>query len=258
MQTISDILDEVPHILTVHDSVYDFLAYEGHTHIPFASIGKNWNRTLTVYSGGKLLNATGWKVGWAIAPREILVPIEVVHFPLFMGFNVPVQVAIAKCMAKLFEKGSATDQTGQPTELSYVENTRHVFMSSRDYLYKELKEIDVPWEPIISEGGYFLVLDIHKMRPLIPAKYFETHDYEDPALGPAVSKYRLSMPDGSIPTDFAFCRWLAVEHGVVVLPMSFFFPLGSKKVSDSFVRMGICKTRQNIEKTVERLKKLGK
>lgn len=42
MQTISSILDECPHVLTVHDSVYDFLTYDAHVHIPFASIGSNW------------------------------------------------------------------------------------------------------------------------------------------------------------------------------------------------------------------------
>jgi len=88
------------------------------------------------------------------------------------------------------------------------------------------------------------------MRSLIPAKYFETHDYEDPATGPAVGKYRFYMPDGCIPVDFAFCRWIAVEFGVVCMPISFFFPRGSSMILDSFVRMGICKTRENIEKTV--------
>jgi aspartate/methionine/tyrosine aminotransferase len=100
-------------------------------------------------------------------------------------------------------------------------------------------------------------LDVSKIRPLIPAKYFETHDYEDPATGPAVGKYRFYMPDGRIPVDFAFCRWIAVEFGVVCMPISFFFPRGSSMIQDSFVRMGICKTRENIEKTVERLKKIA-
>ena len=130
-------------------------------------------------------------------------------------------------------------------------------MENRDLLVRELKKIDLPWEPITCEGGYFLVLDVHKLKPIIPAKYFETHDYEDPASGPAVSKYRYNMPDGSIPIDFAFCRWLAIEHGVVCMPMSFFFALDSLRITDSFVRLGICKTRENIEKALERLRKVA-
>ena len=42
------------------------------THTVFASIGKNWERTITLFSGGKLYSATGWRIGWAIAPTPLL------------------------------------------------------------------------------------------------------------------------------------------------------------------------------------------
>lgn len=72
MQQISDILDDCPHVLTISDEVYDFLTFDGHAHIHFATVGNNWNRTITVFSGGKLFNATGWKVGWAIGPEKLI------------------------------------------------------------------------------------------------------------------------------------------------------------------------------------------
>lgn len=134
---------------------------------------------------------------------------------------------------RVHEKGYTTvtdEKTGDTLDLSYVETTRHHFLSNRDYLYAELKKIPLPWSPLHSEGGYFLILDVSQMRPLIPAKFFETHDYEDPATGPAVGKYRFNMPDGRIPVDFAFCRWIAVEFGVVCMPISFFYPKGSQMI----------------------------
>jgi aspartate/methionine/tyrosine aminotransferase len=72
LETISEILKDFPDVVVLSDEVYDFLTFDGLEHIPFATIGDNWNRTVTVYSGGKLLNATGWKVGWSIAPERIL------------------------------------------------------------------------------------------------------------------------------------------------------------------------------------------
>ena len=33
----------------------------------FASIGDNWKKTITIFSGGKLFAATGWKIGWIVA-----------------------------------------------------------------------------------------------------------------------------------------------------------------------------------------------
>jgi aspartate/methionine/tyrosine aminotransferase len=72
LEEISTILKEFPDCKVLSDEVYDFLTFDGVEHIPFASIGDNWLKTITVYSGGKLLNATGWKVGWAIAPPDLL------------------------------------------------------------------------------------------------------------------------------------------------------------------------------------------
>lgn len=54
------------------DEVYDFLTFDEREHVRFANIQNNWNKTISVYSGGKLFNATGWKVGWAIAPSNII------------------------------------------------------------------------------------------------------------------------------------------------------------------------------------------
>jgi aspartate/methionine/tyrosine aminotransferase len=54
------------------DEVYDFLAFDGREHVPFASVGNNWERTVSIYSGGKLFNATGWKLGWCIGPAQII------------------------------------------------------------------------------------------------------------------------------------------------------------------------------------------
>jgi len=72
VQTITDILDECPHVLVLFDSVYNFLTYDYRRHHFFTTIGKNWERTITIFSGGKLANATGWKVGWMIAPKNLL------------------------------------------------------------------------------------------------------------------------------------------------------------------------------------------
>ena len=54
------------------DEVYGFLTFDEKEHTLFANIGSNYNKTITIFSGGKLFSATGWGVGWAIAPSEIL------------------------------------------------------------------------------------------------------------------------------------------------------------------------------------------
>lgn len=68
MELITKILKDFPNCVVLSDEVYDFLTFDGLEHVRFATIGDNWERTISIYSGGKKLNATGWKVGWAIGP----------------------------------------------------------------------------------------------------------------------------------------------------------------------------------------------
>ena len=78
--------------------------------------------------------------------------------------------------------------------------------------------------------------DVKTCEHLIPDKYKQTLDFEQ-----VVCKYRLNMQDGRVPLDLAFCRWMAVEKGVVMMPNSFFYSVGSKDTCDHFVRLALCK-----------------
>lgn len=72
MQIISDILDECPHVIVIYDAVYENLVFDDRKHLYFGSIGNNWDRTISTFSGGKFFSATGWKVGWAIGPKRLI------------------------------------------------------------------------------------------------------------------------------------------------------------------------------------------
>lgn len=116
--------------------------------------------------------------------------------------------------------------------------------------------MDLPLEALTTEGGYFIICDVSKCKPYIPEKYLTTKDYEDPAKGHPVSKTDKYMPDGSIPFDLAFCRWFAVEYGVIFLPASNFYGrCSTTTVCDSYVRVAICKDRGYLEKAIERCQK---
>jgi len=105
MQQISDILDDCPHVVVLSDEVYDFLTFDGMEHTNFATIGNNWNRTLSIFSGGKLLNATGWKIGWTIGPERLIYHGGVIANTIFYCFNTPGQVAFANSLEKATQAG---------------------------------------------------------------------------------------------------------------------------------------------------------
>ena len=66
---MTSILDKHPHINVLSDDVYYFLPYDGRKYESFANYSQsNFEKTISVYSAGKMLNCTGWKIGWSIGP----------------------------------------------------------------------------------------------------------------------------------------------------------------------------------------------
>lgn len=89
MEEISKILEDFPNVIVMSDEVYDFLTFDGNEHVHFATIGNNYEKTFTIFSGGKLFNCTGWKVGWTIAPPKLLRLGGIISNTVFYCFNTP-------------------------------------------------------------------------------------------------------------------------------------------------------------------------
>ena len=83
-------------------------------------------------------------------------------------------------------------------------------------------------------------VDVTGARDLIPEKYFRANtNYED---DPATLVKQMQFIDGRVPLDFAFCRWLAVEKGVSLMPLSNFCLQESEHKVTNMARIAICKT----------------
>ena len=82
----------------VTDEVYEHLTFES-PHVPIASLPGGWERTITISSGGKTFNTTGWKVGWLTAPAELVQAVLAVKQYLTYSNAAPLQPAIAVGLA---------------------------------------------------------------------------------------------------------------------------------------------------------------
>ena len=111
------------------------------------------------------------------------------------------------------------------------------------------KPFDVPVVPLKSESGFFIILDISKAIGNIPNRFLQSHDYEEEGSA-TVSKNRVYMEGMRVPYDLAFCRWMAVERGVIMMPISLFFNKSSPYRTDTFVRLSICKGMEISAKAV--------
>lgn len=83
-------------VLIVTDEVYEHLTFDDAQHIPLATLPGAWERTITISSAGKTFSTTGWKIGWATAPAELISAILTVKQYLTFVNGAPFQPAIAR------------------------------------------------------------------------------------------------------------------------------------------------------------------
>jgi len=92
-----ELIVELAHLhdaLIVTDEVYEHLVFD-QPHLPIATLPGAPERTISISSGGKTFNTTGWKIGWITAPADIIAAILAVKQFLTFVNGAPFQPAIA-------------------------------------------------------------------------------------------------------------------------------------------------------------------
>ena len=136
-------------LVVVTDEVYEHLVFPGATHVPIATLPGMAERTLTISSGGKTFNTTGWKIGWACGPAPLVSAARAAKQFLTYVNGAPFQPAIAAGLdlGDDFYAALAADLTVK-----------------RDHLVAGLEAVGfTTYRP---EATYFTTVDI---RPIDPA-----------------------------------------------------------------------------------------
>jgi aspartate/methionine/tyrosine aminotransferase len=79
--------------IAISDEIYEHIIYDGHQHIPIATIEGMADRTITLNGLSKTYSVTGWRVGWTISPPSLTGAIRKVHDFLTVGAAAPLQAA---------------------------------------------------------------------------------------------------------------------------------------------------------------------
>ncbi len=66
-------------VYAIMDEVYEHIVYEGHTHVYMNSLPGMWERTVSCSSLSKTYSITGWRLGYAIAPKHLMDRIKQYH-----------------------------------------------------------------------------------------------------------------------------------------------------------------------------------
>jgi methionine aminotransferase len=94
LRQLAELLRDTPAYL-LSDEVYEHIVLDGEPHASALSIDELWERSFVVSSFGKTYHATGWKVGYCMAPAELSAEFRKVHQFTTFAVNTPVQHALA-------------------------------------------------------------------------------------------------------------------------------------------------------------------
>ncbi|MBX2942232.1 MAG: aminotransferase class I/II-fold pyridoxal phosphate-dependent enzyme [Cyclobacteriaceae bacterium] len=132
-------------ILVLSDEVYERIIFDELAHqsvMRFPGLAAN---SIAVFSFGKTFHATGWKIGYTVAPAAITKEIRKAHQFITFSVNTPVQLALAEYMQ-------------QPSH--YLELSKF-YQQKRDFFLDQIK--DSSFEPMICHGSYFQLLSYKRI-----------------------------------------------------------------------------------------------
>ncbi len=84
--------------IAISDEIYEHIVFDGHQHLPIASLPGMAERTVTISGLSKTYSVTGWRIGWAIAPAALSDGIRKMHDFLTVAAPSPLQEAGAMAL----------------------------------------------------------------------------------------------------------------------------------------------------------------
>jgi len=83
-------------ILVLSDEVYEHILFDGRSHESVSKYPDLASRSFIVSSFGKTFHTTGWKLGYCVAPKQLMTEFRKVHQFLVFSCNTAMQVACAE------------------------------------------------------------------------------------------------------------------------------------------------------------------
>ena len=147
LQLIADLVIEHD-LIVLSVEVYEHLTFDGAEHIALATLPGMRHRVLSISSGGKTFNTTGWKIGWLCGPAPLVASARTAKQFLTFVNGAPFQPAIAVGL-------------GLPD--SYFTEFGAAMQARRDRLMPGLQSAGFVVYP--TSGTYFITVDIRPLRP---------------------------------------------------------------------------------------------
>ena len=128
-------------IIIISDEVYEHIIFDNQQHQSVARFPLLAERSFIISSFGKTFHATGWKIGYCVAPKNLMTEFRKVHQFLVFSANTPIQFALAEFLKQ---------------KNNYLE-LGSFYQKKRDYFINAIK--GSRFEIIPSAGTYFQLLN---------------------------------------------------------------------------------------------------
>ncbi|KAJ2451735.1 arylformamidase [Coemansia sp. RSA 2336] len=219
LEAIADVCQR-HNLLVISDEVYEHLTY-GAEHISIATLPGMWERTVTVGSAGKLFGVTGWRVGWAVGPQDLIQPTLAAHTRIVFTANTPLQEGVASAFKQAASNG-------------FFDTQREEYQQRRNRLMEIFDDVGLPY--VVPDGAYYLLVNAAAIK--IPDTYEFPPFIEQ--RGP----------------NFKLVYFFIKEFGVSGIPPTEFYSDEHKPLANDYIRFAFCKTDQGLEDASKRLQKL--
>lgn len=136
LSTLAEIVRE-KQIFIISDEVYEHIIFDGLSHQSVLRNEALAARSIAVFSFGKTFHATGWKVGYCIAPAWLTKEIRKVHQYVQFSVHTPTQLALAEYL----------------TDKVHYSGLSAFYQKKRDFFLELMAGL--PFEAVPSQGTYF-------------------------------------------------------------------------------------------------------
>lgn len=132
-------------IIIISDEVYEHIIFDGNEHQSVGRFPKLAERSFIISSFGKTFHTTGWKIGYCVAPENLMAEFRKVHQFLVFSANTPIQFALAEYLKK---------------KENYM-SLGAFYQKKRDHFIKSISNSKFTFTP--AAGTYFQLLNYKKI-----------------------------------------------------------------------------------------------
>jgi aminotransferase len=129
------------------DEIYEHFVYDGHRHIPPATLPGLRERTITISGLSKTFSITGWRVGYCICEAKWAQTIGYFNDLVYVCAPAPLQMGVARGLMDLGPE--------------YYDKLAQEYVNKRDRICTALSRAKL--SPYVPQGAYYVLADISRI-----------------------------------------------------------------------------------------------